>query len=164
MTYLSPLKLAIVIVVGSMWMGLSQVVSDFPFVVNLVIVGVIATIGLNVARFVTQVVTVEVIIDAAGATIVATIEVIIDAAEATIEAVINAAEATIVAVEATIVAAVEVVVNAAEATIAAAVEVATTVVMAIIVAVATMVTILPSIDHKLTCLSPMCAYLYLPYL
>ena len=138
-------------------MGLSQVVSDFPFVVNLVIVEVIAIIGLDVARFVTQVVTVE---------------VIIDAAEATIEAVINAAEATIVAVEvtivaaieATIVAAIEVVVNAAEATIATAVEVATTVVMAIIVAVATMVTILPSIDHKLTCLSPMCAFLYLPFL
>ena len=142
MTYLSPLKLAIVIVVGSMWMGLGQVVSDLPFVVNLVIVEVIAIIGLDVARFVTRVVTVE---------------VIIDAAEATIEAVINAAEATIVA-------AIEVVVNAAEATIATAVEVATTVVMAIIVAVATMVTILPSIDHKLTCLSPMCAFLYLPFL
>ena len=65
MTYLSPLKLAIVIVVGSMWMGLGQVVSDLPFVVNLVIVEVIAIIGLDVARFVTQVVTVEVIIDAA---------------------------------------------------------------------------------------------------
>ena len=110
-----------------MWMGLGQVVFDLPFVVNLVIVEVIAIIGLDVARFVTQVVTVE---------------VIIDAAEATIEAVINAAEATIVA-------AIEVVVNAAEA---------------IIVAVATMVTILPSIDHKLTCLSPMCAFLYLPFL
>ena len=142
MTYLSLLKLAIVIVVGSMWMGLGQVVSDLPFVVNLVIVEVIAIIGLDVARFVTQVVTIEVIIDAAEATIVATIEVIIDAAEATIEAVINAAEATIVA-------AIEVVVNAAEA---------------IIVAVATMVTILPSIAHKFICLSPMCAFLYLPFL
>ena len=54
MTYLSLLKLAIVIVVGSMWMGLGQVVSDLPFVVNLVIVEVIAIIGLDVARFVTD--------------------------------------------------------------------------------------------------------------
>ena len=138
MTYLSLLKLAIVIVVGSMWMGLGQVVSDLPFVVNLVIVEVIAIIGLDVARFVTQVVTIEVIIDAAEATI----EAVINATEATIEAVINAAEATIVA-------AIEVVVNAAEA---------------IIVAVATMVTILPSIAHKFICLSPMCAFLYLPFL
>ena len=130
MTYLSLLMLAIVIVVGSMWMGLSQVVSDLPIVVNLVTAEVII-IGLNVTRFVTQVVTVEVIIDAA---------------------------------EATIVAAVEVVINATEAIIVAAIEVTIAVIVVIIVAVATMVTTLPSIDHKFTCLSPMCAFLYLPFL
>ena len=116
MTYLSLLMLAIVTVVGPMWLGLSQVVSDLPIVVNLFTAEVITIIGLNVARFVSQFVTVEVVI------------------------------------------------NAAEAIIVAVIEVTIAVIVVIIVAVATMVTTLPSIDHKFTCLSPMFAFLYLPFL
>ena len=43
-TYHSHVILAIVIVVGPMWMGLSQEVANFPFMVSLVIAEVFAII------------------------------------------------------------------------------------------------------------------------
>lgn len=74
-TYLSHAISAIVIVVEPMWMDLTQVVVDLPFMLSLVIVEVFVIIGLDVAMFVVQVVTVEVAINAIEVAIVAAVEV-----------------------------------------------------------------------------------------
>ena len=160
-TYLSHVISAIVIVVGPMWMGLSQEVASFPFMVSQVIAEVFAIIGLDVAMFVVQFVTVEVVISAIEATIVVVEAIIGAAVEATIvvEVVINAIEAIIVvAVEATIGVVKATIVVAVEATttvaVATTIRVTISVVMVIIMAITAMVTHL-SIDHRFTCLSPM---------
>ena len=145
-TYLSHAISAIVIVVGPMWMDLTQVVADLPIMVSLVIAEVFVIIGLDVAMFVVQVVTVEVVINAIEVTIVAAVEV-----------------ATTIAVATTI----EVATTIAVAT---TIEVTIAVVMVVIVAIANMVTLL-RINHRFTCLSPTHArlfeqlvILYLPFL
>ena len=98
-TYLSHVISAIVIVVGPMWMGLTQVVTDLPIMVSLVIAEVFAIIGLDVAMFVVQFVTVEVVINAIEAIIIVVVEATTTVAVATtIEVTIAVVMAVIVAI------------------------------------------------------------------